>query len=213
MTSGSYLSSAALSPVRRVTGPPGASLVPMSVSARGGPEKTTRGFAGAMRRTDRAVCRGTSLQSCDRTAGDSSPVTQERSAPGTLGADRRNLFRGGRNGCVGRGPSSTMQEQTALPDIRAAVTEARTPSLNPQVPQQNLAFHCLTAIGPRQARAPCAPGRRPTAHRWYANQRRNPPAPLPRHRRCPDAGADGEGPRGSVPRGPSLFATPLTSAS
>ncbi|TQE24121.1 hypothetical protein Sipo8835_33415 [Streptomyces ipomoeae] len=78
-----------LSPVRRVTAVRHASLVPVSVPARSGPERTTRGSAGAMRRADRAVRRGTSLQGCDRTAGDSSPVTQEngrlRGRPGPTG--------------------------------------------------------------------------------------------------------------------------------
>ncbi|AKZ57642.1 hypothetical protein SAM23877_4597 [Streptomyces ambofaciens ATCC 23877] len=35
-----------------------------------------------MRRTDRAVRRGTSLQGSDRTAGDSSPVTQRTAGSG-----------------------------------------------------------------------------------------------------------------------------------
>lgn len=151
----------------------------MSVSARGGPERTTRGFAGAMRRTDRAVCRGTSLQGCDRTAGDSRPGhPRERSAPGTPGAARRNLHRSGRNGCGLRHPSRTMREQPKSPHGQPNSSR--------------------TANGRHHPHAPSAPGRRPAAPEPAAH----PPAPLPRHRRCPDVGADAEGPCGFRPAGP-----------
>ncbi len=73
----SHLSSGAFSPVRRVTCTRAASLSPVSVSARGRARKNHAWLTGAMRRTDRAARRGTSLQESDRTAGDSSPVTQE----------------------------------------------------------------------------------------------------------------------------------------
>ncbi len=64
-------------------------------ASQGRARKNHAWLAGAMRRTERAVRRGTSLQGRDRTAGDSSPVTQEngrsRGRPGPPGAARRKL--------------------------------------------------------------------------------------------------------------------------
>lgn len=126
-----YPSSGPLSPVRRVTGSRRASLVRVSVPARGGPEETTRGFAGACGVPLRYVV-GPRTSARDRTAGDSSPVTQKgRSVPGTPGA--------GRNRPISR------------------------PSRPPDPPLPS----------------PCG-----------ATPRRRPA----RHRRCPDTGADPEGP-------------------
>jgi hypothetical protein len=69
--------------------------------------------------------------------------------------------------------------------------------------------HCNALPGRQRSRPSARPvcaGAPTEAHRAdraTESKRRNPPAPLPGHRRCPDVGADGEGPRGSVPRGPS----------
>lgn len=100
---------------------------------------------------------------------------RERPAPGTPGADRRNLFRCGRNGCGVRRPSRTMREQPKSP--------AGQPNCS------------STANGRHHVRAPSAPGRRPAAPKTSGA----PPGAAPRHRRCPDVGADAERPRGSAP--------------
>lgn len=69
-----HLSSGPSSLVRRVTAPGGASLVPMSVPARGGLRKKPR-VASLGRVTYRRYVVGPRPSARDRSAGDSSPVT------------------------------------------------------------------------------------------------------------------------------------------
>ncbi len=136
--------------------------------------------------------------------GTAARSPQRRSAPGTPGADLRNLREGGRNGGRGRRHRARRVEQ--------AQSNSSTP-----IPTQATAFHHLTAHGPYDAysskrrdngrgtsRSPAPPvARSHPLHPAPPNQRRNPPTPPSRHRRCPDVGADQVGPRGAVPRGPT----------
>ena len=99
-------------------------------SEAAGSGRTTRGTAGAMRRTARGVRRGTSLRSRDRTAGDSSPVTQETAGSGTPGAVRRQLRPGrpaprtpGQCGPHSRGTPALPPP----PQVDRAAAEARVP--------------------------------------------------------------------------------------
>lgn len=146
-----------------------------------------------MRRTDRAVRRGTSSQVSDRTAGDSSPVTQERPAPGTPGAGRRKSAqtstgkvrehvqaRAERLRCPG--PSSTMP------------TKPKSPRRQP---------HRLCPPALPEVETNRAPRLRRGADPGTRGKRRNPPAPLPGTGAALTPVLTKEGPRGSVPRGPS----------
>ncbi|CAM5502470.1 hypothetical protein SAFG77S_05728 [Streptomyces afghaniensis] len=123
-----------------------------------------------MRRTDRAVRRGTSLQGSDRTAGDSSPVTQEngrlRGRPEPTG-----------------GPCKNAQDR--IERLRAPRSSS-TMRRQPKSPRRHP--HCPLARG--------------------TDQRRNPPAPLPKHRRCPDVGADEKKGPAAPPRGALRSASP-----
>ena len=118
-------------------------------------------LAGAMRRTDLAVRRGTSLQECDRTAGDSSPVTMRTVGSGD--ARGRPAGQVPAQGWVKRlrrpRPSSTMPGKPPSPSadncIRIASTycQRSRPFVRPW---------CAGApTGARQvARTRCTPARR-----------------------------------------------------
>jgi hypothetical protein len=138
-----------------------------------------------MRRTDRAVRRGTSLQGSDRTAGDSSPVTQEkgrrRGRPGPVGGTTHVRIKSGPNGCGGRVRPARRAQSRGRP--KSPCTQLHRP-VRP-APEGPLAEARTTKAG------------RPT----QPPRRRDPPAPLPRHRCCPDAGADEKKGPAAAPRG------------
>lgn len=120
--------------------------------------------------------RGTSLQVSDRTAGDSSPVTQEndrpRGRPGPIGGKMQKCTRAGSNGCGGRfHPARCVQSPT--PDS--------PPPGRPKSPPGQP--HCLRHPDRPPEVQTCRPPRArrgaDPAETGARIQRRNPPAPLP----------------------------------
>ena len=132
-----FTDSGSLSPVRRVTGPRGRFVGPGVRASQGRARKNHAWLAGAMRRTDRAVRRGTSLQDSDRTAGDSSPVTQEngrlRGRPGPTGGPCINAqvwvkrLRAPRSSSTMRTQSQVPPRAPALPTIAKGADQRRYP--------------------------------------------------------------------------------------
>lgn len=147
-----------------------------------------------MRRADRAARRGTSLQGSDRTAGDSSPVTQIngrlRGRPGPAGGTKNT--QGRIKGLRTPGSSSTMRTQLPAPDSRA---------------DGSAAVRHPTARGRDPVRPPCA-GEHDDASRRAEGTRQRQAAQSP-GAAPPGTGAaltsvpTREGPRGPRPRGPS----------
>lgn len=147
-----------------------------------------------MRRADHAARRGTSLQGSDRTAGDSSPVTQ-------INGRLR-----GRPGPAGGTEKHTRPDQRVV-NARFVQHDAHTApgSELPRGRQHRGAPPDRQRSRPG-ARPPCAGahddatrGAKGTRQRQAAQS----PGAAPRHRRRPDVGADERGPRGPRLRGPS----------
>ncbi|MEY9486760.1 hypothetical protein RKD26_002554 [Streptomyces calvus] len=121
-----------------------------------------------MRRTDRPVRRGTSLRTSDRTAGDSSPVTQNGRLRGRPEPAGRNTAGAGRTDRPAALPPGAAPRHRRFPDVGA--DERRAPRLSPRGPSPATTHlpaaptrdgHRLAGRAPRRMATASPDGRRP----------------------------------------------------
>lgn len=173
---GSHLSSVLLSPVRRVTGPGRLRWSRCPFQPGAGPEEP-RVDHWSDEAYGACVRRGTSLQESDRTAGDSSPVTQENGRPrgrsGPAGGKGKNAQGLGQT-VAGAAFIQHDAEKAPSPagDHRIAPLPMPPPAVRPFVPTDRQRSRPLT-------RPTCAPAATRRGPGRSTSQRRNPPAPLP----------------------------------